>query len=177
MPPAARVVVDIGSNIGLSSLYWLTRTRDSYVYCYEPAPPSYERLLQNLQPFAGRFTPHHVAVSDFRGIARFGMEPSGVNSSLEPKKRAVEFVDCRVLHINDALEAAMVQHGRVDVLKLDSEDHEFRSLVAIAPDFWDRIGCVNVGCHGNSAAIPPGFRRSIVGSAERFCRPTGQVAA
>lgn len=37
-PENTRIVVDIGSNIGLSALYWLTRNNQSIVYCYEPAP-------------------------------------------------------------------------------------------------------------------------------------------
>jgi FkbM family methyltransferase len=172
LPPGARTVVDIGSNIGLSSLYWLTRNPEVYVYCYEPAPPSYGRLLDNLAPFQGRFTPHQAAVSDFRGVADFGMEPSGVNSSLDMRKRAVEFVKVEVVHVNDVMEEVLSHHGSIDMLKLDNEGHEFRTLSAIAPEFWPRIRCVNVGCHGNAAAVPKDFRKTQVGSAERFIRAT-----
>jgi FkbM family methyltransferase len=172
MPAGVRIVVDIGSNIGVSCLYWLTRNTHSQVYCYEPAPTSYQRLLGNLSPYAGRFTAHRAAVSNFRGTARFGMEPSGVNSSLEIGKRTTETVVVDVLHINDILEAVLSQHSRVDLLKLDNEGHEFRTLIAIAPEHWKRIHCVNVGCHGNAAAIPREFRKTQVGSAERFQRPT-----
>jgi FkbM family methyltransferase len=171
IPKNARAIVDIGSNIGLSTLYWLTRSPLTHVYCYEPAPKSYQRLLDNLSPYAGRFTPHEAAVSDFRGSARFGMEPSGVHSSLEIRKRAVEFTDVEVVHINDVLESVLSRDNRVDVLKLDNEGHEFRTLRAIAPEFWRRIRCVNVGCHNNREAVPLAFQKSRVGSAERFLQP------
>jgi FkbM family methyltransferase len=170
MPAGAKVVVDVGSNIGLSSLYWLTRDTQSYVHCFEPAPVTFLRLMENLLPYQGRFSALPVAVSDFDGMASFGISPCGVDSSLDlPQHRAVEFVSVRVVHINDVLEGAMRQHGRIDVLKLDSEGHEFRSLLAISPEFWKRIVCVNVGCHDNAKAIPAGFERSMVGSAERYC--------
>jgi FkbM family methyltransferase len=170
MPPRAKVVVDVGSNIGLSSVYWLTRHTESYVHCFEPAPVTYQRMLENLLPYQGRFTANHVAVSDFDGVASFGISPCGVNSSLDlPQHRAVGFVNVRVVHINGVLEGVIRQHGRIDVLKLDSEGHEFRSLLAISPEFWKRIRCVNVGCHDNAKAIPAGFKRSVVGSAERYC--------
>jgi FkbM family methyltransferase len=173
MPAGAKVVVDVGSNIGLSSVYWLTRHTGSYVHCFEPAPVTYQRLLENLLPYQGRFTALPLAVSDFEGMAPFGISSCGVNSSLDlPEHRAVEFVNVRVVHINDVLEGAMRQHGRIDVLKLDSEGHEFRSLLAISPEFWKRIACVNVGCHDNAKAIPAGFKRSMVGSAERYCALT-----
>ncbi len=32
------VIVDIGANIGLAALYFLTRSRDSFVYAFEPVP-------------------------------------------------------------------------------------------------------------------------------------------
>lgn len=168
MPNSAKVVVDIGSNIGLTGLYWLTRNHESFVYCYEPSPVSYDRLINNLRPFQGRFEPRREAVSNFRGSGRLGIEASGVDSSLELK--AAESVTCQVVHINDVLETAMKRHGQVDVLKVDSEGHEFRSLEAIAPEYWKHIRCVNVGCGGNSAAMPNEFHRTKVGSAERFCR-------
>jgi FkbM family methyltransferase len=168
LPYASKAVIDIGSNIGLSTLFWLTRSPEAHVYCYEPAPRSYQRLLSNLGPYAGRFTPHELAVSDFRGTAELGMDPSGVHSSLDPSNRATEFCEVRVQHINDVLEAVLQHHNRVDMLKLDNEGHELRTLRAIAPEMWGRIGCINVGCHDNRAVIPQGFRKSRVGSAERF---------
>ena len=167
-PDGLKVAIDVGSNIGLSSLYWLTRTADAFVYCFEPAPTSHERLVQNLGAFAGRFDARCAAVSNFSGTARLGIESSGVNSSLErPSEVSVE---CQVVHINDILERALAKHGRIDVLKIDSEGHEARTLEAIPPEYWERIRCVNIGCHGASDSIPKTFHRSQVASAERFWR-------
>jgi FkbM family methyltransferase len=166
LPENTRVVVDIGSNIGLSALYWLTRNKASYVYCHEPAPVSYDRLVSNLRAFQGRFQARNEAVSNFRGTASLGIEASGVNSSLE--LRSTNSVTCQVVHINEVLDAVIKRHGQIDVLKVDSEGHEFRTLEAIAPEYWKQIRCVNVGCHGASEFIPKEFRYSRVASAERF---------
>lgn len=167
-PQNIRAVVDIGSNIGLSALYWLTRNTESYVYCHEPAPMSYERLAGNVAPFKDRVTVRCVAVSDFQGEARLGIEKSGVNSSLE--LASAESVACAVIHINDVLKPVLERHGQIDVLKIDSEGHEFRTLQAIAPEYWPRIRCVNIGCHGAAEFVPQAFRYSRVASAERFSR-------
>jgi FkbM family methyltransferase len=168
LPENTRVVVDIGSNIGLSSLYWLTRNTDSRVYSHEPSPVSYERLVKNLKPFEGRFVARPDAVSNFRGTASLGIEPSGVNSSLELKSS--NSVTCQVLHINEVLGPVLERHGQIDVLKIDSEGHEFRTLEAIKPEYWPKIRCVNIGCHGAAEYIPKEFRYSRVASAERFYR-------
>jgi FkbM family methyltransferase len=168
LPQNTRVVVDIGSNIGLTTLYWLTRNTESFVYCYEPAPVSYDRLMHNLRAFSGRFLARRAAVSDFNGSATLGMEPTGVDSSLELKSN--HSVTCQVVHINEVLETALDQHGHIDVLKVDSEGHEQRTFQAIAPEYWKFIRCVNVGCRGASGPIPPEFKHDDVGSAERFWR-------
>jgi methyltransferase FkbM-like protein len=153
-PENTRVVVDVGSNIGLSSLFWLTRNNESYVYCHEPSPASYDRLVGNLRSFQGRF------------VAR--LEASGVNSSLE--LRSTNSVTCQVVHINEVLKPVIEQHSQIDVLKIDSEGHEFRTLEAIAPEYWKQIRCVNIGCHGAREFIPKEFQYSRVASAERFWR-------
>ena len=88
LPENTRVVVDIGSNIGLSSLYWLTRNQESRVYSHEPSPVSYDRLVRNLKPFEGRFAARPDAVSNFHGTANLGIEPSGVNSVRMPSRLA-----------------------------------------------------------------------------------------
>ena len=78
-------------------------------------------------------------------------------------------VECQVVHINDILERALARHGRIDVLKIDSEGHEVARRRHPA-EYWERIRCVNIGCHGASDSIPKTFHRSQVASAERFWR-------
>jgi FkbM family methyltransferase len=167
-PRGMKVAVDVGSNIGLSSLFWLTRGPDTFVYCFEPSPVSYERLVGNLAPFTGRFDARCAAVSNFKGTARLGIESSGVNSSLE--RQSDVSVECEVLHINDILERALTRYGQIDVLKIDSEGHEARTLESIPAEHWARIRCVNIGCHGASDSIPRTVHRSMVASAELFWR-------
>ena len=43
-----RVVVDLGSNIGLSALYFLTRNETIRAYLFEPVPSNLSRLRDNL---------------------------------------------------------------------------------------------------------------------------------
>jgi FkbM family methyltransferase len=168
VPEDSRVVVDIGSNIGLSALFWLTRNRSAYVYCYEPAPTSYQRLLDNLQPWQGRFVAHRQAVSDFTGVGQLGLEASGVYSSLD--RSSPESVPCEVVHINDVLGPVIRQHGQIDVLKVDSEGHELRTVQALAPEYWKHIRCLNIDSDRARSLVPGEFDYSHVGSAGRFVR-------
>lgn len=69
-----RVVLDFGSNIGMSILYFLTRHCNSYVYGYEPVPLNVERLHANLSEFTGRYEVAAKAVNVAAGEATFTIE-------------------------------------------------------------------------------------------------------
>jgi FkbM family methyltransferase len=170
VPSKMETVVDIGSNIGLSTLYWLTRNPSSFVYCYEPSPSSYKKLLDNLEKWEGRFTSFQYAVSNFNGHVPLYIEESGVYSSLDAEVSGQESVDCQCLHINEVLEQVLKERGSIDVLKIDSEGHELRTIAAIDQSFWKHINCINTDCKEASEYIPKEFKRNKVSSAERFYR-------
>jgi FkbM family methyltransferase len=168
VPPETKVIVDIGSNIGLSSLFWLTRNDISFVYCYEPSPISFQRLTQNLQAYRNRVSISSHAVSNFTGIVKFGLEPSGVYSSLDLVSE--NSVECEVIHINKILGDVIQKHGAIDVLKIDSEGHEIRTLEAIEPGYWKHIRSINVDVRDAVSVVPKEFHHSHHSSAERFWR-------
>ena len=66
---AHRVVVDVGANIGVASLYFLTRRPDAVVYAFEPVPANLETLERNLAPFRDRVRLDRRAVSPAGGRA------------------------------------------------------------------------------------------------------------
>lgn len=167
-PANLKTVIDIGSNVGLSTLYWLTRNNDSFVYCYEPSPISLERLAENLKNFSNRHLIQQVAVSDFNGQGKLGIEESGVYSSLDLESE--KYVQCQVLSINEVLEKVCSERNSIDVLKIDSEGHELRTLKAIDKNFWNKISVINVDIFGASKYIPDNFQYSVVASSERYVR-------
>ena len=40
-------VLDIGSNIGITSHYWLFKNQKVKIYCYEPSKKNFKRLIEN----------------------------------------------------------------------------------------------------------------------------------
>jgi FkbM family methyltransferase len=171
-PAEMKTVVDIGSNIGLSTFYWLTRNPSCFVYCYEPSPISYHRLLSNLGPWQGRFAAFQAAVSNFKGKVPFYIESSGVYSSLDSLQDGQTSIECDCLHINDVLETILNARSHIDVLKIDSEGHELRTLAAIDLSFWKHISCINTDAKGAGEYIPKIFTYDRVSSAERFYQHT-----
>src|SRR6185503_1145252 len=80
--PSDRVVVDFGSNIGISALYFLTHAPESFVYCFEPLPLNCERLKRTLKNYADRYYLSATAVAPYEGKANFSYEATGRYGSI-----------------------------------------------------------------------------------------------
>lgn len=137
------VVVDLGANIGISALYFLSRNRHCSVYCFEPSPVNLPRLERNLHPYADRVVIDPRAVSDVSGTFQFNAEPVGRYGGLlsgDYTAPVVNVIDVEVIDINSALESVLARESRIDVLKIDTEGTEIPIVKAIRPDLLSRIG-------------------------------------
>jgi FkbM family methyltransferase len=132
-----QVVVDLGSNIGVSALYFLTRNSKCRCYLYEPDPRNVARLKQNLTGFADRFGVEEAAVGPSQGVVRFGREPTGRYGSVGAETDDVIYVRC--VAIEEALEKILAHEDSVDILKIDTEGLEEATVAAVPPDLLDRV--------------------------------------
>ena len=134
--PDIHTVVDFGSNIGLSALYFLTRTPDARCYLFEPLPMNIERLRRNLAGFEERFCLQETAVGLQDGEVSFGCEPTGVYGGIGMEKdqliKDVIRVPCR--SANDVLREVLRERGSIDLLKIDIQCLENEVLRAIPED-------------------------------------------
>src|SRR3954451_20036916 len=123
-----RVVVDLGSNIGLSVLFWTQRFPGARVLGVEPDPGAFELLQRN----AGQLesvSVRHAAVGDREGVATFWSAPGAVASSLHQTHDAQVPVEVPVHTLARLLADAGIDH--VDVLKLVVEGSEFEALRSV----------------------------------------------
>lgn len=136
----ARCVVDVGSNIGISVLYFLTRHPHCRVHAFEPDPRNVERLRRNLRAFEGRYTLDAAAVGPDAGRAMFGRESTGRYGGL-----GLNFADRIEVEVRGA-EAVMAdilaREGTIDLLKLDIEGQEKPVLASLSPLTLSRIRCI-----------------------------------
>jgi FkbM family methyltransferase len=154
----AEVIVDIGSNIGISALYFLTRSPSARVWLYEPVPRNVERLRRNLAQFEGRWSLEQVAVADRAGEERFSVEPTGRYGGLEAPH--AEAIAVRVRHIDEVLGKVLDLEPRIDVLKIDTEGAEASALRAAAPALLERVDVIYVEDMEGAVGDLPGFRGS-----------------
>jgi FkbM family methyltransferase len=163
-----KVAVDIGANIGIASLYFLSRNSTAHVYAYEPVPRNTKQLLANIAPFGTRCEISPVAVGTTSGTVDFGIEPTGKFGGI--KVASTERISVSCVAINDLLESVLTKHSEIDCLKIDVEGTERETLAAIAREFWSRIGRVYAENCNCSDFLPKNFRRSLRYNVERLER-------
>ncbi len=168
------VVVDVGSNIGISALYFLTRSERARAWLFEPVPRNIERLRENVSAFEGRWRLEEVAVADRDGEETFSIEPTGRYGGLGSGH--AESIAVRVRHIDDVLREVLEQEGQIDVLKLDTEGVEARTLAAASPELLSRIGVIFAEDIAGEIHPPPGFRASRRASVLRLAQPDSAAA-
>jgi FkbM family methyltransferase len=159
LPAAAEVIVDIGSNIGISALYFLTRSPAVRVECFEPDPRNAARLRENLAAHEGRFALHEEAVGDRDGMLRFGREGTGRYGAIGFSSGDEIEVRCR--HVNSVLGELLERERRIDFLKIDTEGIERETVAAIDRDLLARIGAIVFETHEPLNPWPERFAMSF----------------
>lgn len=138
------IIVDFGSNIGISAAYFLTHAPNSFLHLYEPLPWNIERLRRNLSGFEGRYAIHQCAVGESDGEAQFGWESTGRYGGIGLRTGNYLSVTCQ--DSNQILEDIIARYGRIDILKIDIETLERQVTERIPVWIARNIGRVYVEC-------------------------------
>lgn len=134
---SVKVVVDLGSNVGISALYFLSRNQRSRCYLFEPDPRNTEKLKLNLAGFESRYSLQEDAVSDTSGTLQFGIESTGRYGGLGLDTG--EYIKVNCLDINEVLREILANEQTIDILKIDTEGVEIQTVEAIEKDLLRRI--------------------------------------
>jgi len=142
---APALVVDVGANIGLAALFWLTRRPDSKVWCYEPNPENIPRLRRTLAGFEGRYELVEAAIGSAATQARFTFDPSGRYGRLSDTHELGAEVEVTVLGLRDELARVEREESReIELVKIDTEGSEPEIVASLPPNsppvLWEDMG-------------------------------------
>jgi FkbM family methyltransferase len=155
-------VVDVGSNIGISALYFLTRNPDSKCYLFEPDSRNTGKLRKNLLGLEKRYVLFEQAVSNESGEVEFGIEPTGRYGGIGLKIGKTLRVRC--LDINEVLGRILEEEGYIDILKVDTEGMEINTVAAIKDDYLENIKTIYLEAHPQYHLHPAHFSQKQYGS-------------
>jgi FkbM family methyltransferase len=135
--PVAPFIVDGGSNIGLSAIWFLGRYPSARVHCFEPEPHNLRFLERNLGS-RDDVVINAAAISKSAGRMTLHLADNSATHSIKDAPAGGATVDVQVVNLREYLDAHHVK--RVDVLKLDVEGSEMDVIEGLG----DRLSDVDV---------------------------------
>ena len=133
-----QMIMDIGANIGLATLYFLNRFPDAKVISLEPDPANIDVFKKNLSPQVNRQKVFitEAALNNKDGFMFISKPPLKYNPKiLEDQQSDEEKIEVNVVSMNTLLKQYSVD--RIDILKMDIEGSE--EQLFNADTTWIRI--------------------------------------
>jgi FkbM family methyltransferase len=121
-PQSIEYIVDLGSNIGVTAMYWAQQYPNAKMVLVEPDPDNFRLLQKNTSAFRDRCLLLQAAVSNQRGQAGFFRSSREYGHSMIKMDDCVSQIEVRALTVSDVIDAA--GFPRVDLLKMDIEGGE-----------------------------------------------------
>lgn len=119
----APIIIDCGSNIGLSVLYFLKTHPQAIIHAYEPDDDNFEILKKNCAPFeSANLQLHKAAVWNADGTVSFNASATEASHIVDDKSQNTKSVSCV------RLKNLLLQYDTINFLKLDIEGAEWEVM-------------------------------------------------
>jgi FkbM family methyltransferase len=155
LPPALepKVILDIGSNIGTSILFFHEQFPAAKIYGFEPHPETFRILQTNVGSIPSvKVFNYALGATDAKISAAFdGIDFSGFVArpgAGEPRGLAPS-TDCEVKHAGEVMKTLGLT--RVDLIKIDCEGSEFDVLTALPQEMLRQCKWIVGEMHDTSA--------------------------
>lgn len=156
-------VIDVGGNKGQSIELFLKINPDVNIYSFEPNPTLYEWLLKKYsdKPNVKIF---NLAISNFNGRKKFYESVLHSTSSLEELNQSSKYLkkkatvlgfktdqmvkstyEVNVITLASFIKQNMI--GTVDIIKLDTEGHEYSCLEGLFNGLEKNVKCIQIEVH------------------------------
>lgn len=124
------VVLDVGANIGLHSLFFSNLAKNGLVIAFEPSVSTFENLLKNVRT-RGNILPLNIAAFDKNELKKFYITDDNAYSSLKDtgRKAILKIDNILCVKIDDILLSSGL--GRIDFVKIDVEGFEKNVLLGM----------------------------------------------
>jgi FkbM family methyltransferase len=117
------VVIDIGANIGLHSVYFSNWASNGMVFSFEPAHNTFTKLVKNINKHQNVF-PLNIALSDESGLKTFYETIDNAYSGFKDTKRKSIKSVSKILAYNLDDFFNKIELDRIDLIKIDVEGSE-----------------------------------------------------
>jgi FkbM family methyltransferase len=161
------VIVDIGANIGVVTMNYLSRYPTAVVQAYEPNPRTYRILERNIaaRSLSGRARLWNEAVGRSPGtISLMSEGPSTLFSAYTKADNPVEVVEARLIDFHQVVRRCESYGKPIKVVKIDTEGAEADILEGATDSSLQMVSQFVIEYHD---AFVPGARSRCVARLER----------
>lgn len=128
-----KIILDLGSNIGLSAIFFHLKYPNAQILCFEPDRSAFRRLCKNISSYEN-IQCYNFAISDKTCEKTFySNKSSSMSSSLTQRDNNTAYV-VKCLSLEDLF--CRFQIDKADIVKFDIEGEEFK---VFTPKSIDKI--------------------------------------
>jgi FkbM family methyltransferase len=164
LPSSPRVIVDVGSNIGLAAVFFANKFPNATIVALEPEESNFRILERNVAPYP-QVKPLMVALWNDNlpiSLVDTGMGSHGfqTTSSPQPNPARTRLIDAITV---DTL-MSRTKTTAIDLLKIDIEGSE-KEVFENSSDWMPKVGAVMVELHDH---LKPGCTNAFLEATREF---------
>ncbi|MFA5746646.1 MAG: FkbM family methyltransferase [Candidatus Paceibacterota bacterium] len=145
------LVVDIGAQIGVFSIFAAQYAKKGRIYSFEPVPENFRMLEKNKElNHIGNILPLNLAVADKKGERDIYLASgnAGGHSFFSDDKgveRGEDMVKVKTVSLEDFMKENDI--FKIDFLKIDCEGAEYEILFGCPKEIFEKIGKISMEYH------------------------------
>jgi len=145
------IILDIGANVGVYSLYCSLYYDVARIYAYEPHPEAFSQLERNIKinNMAGKICPIKKAITGSDGQDIFYQDEESSRGSSTMRKFDKQFT-VQTLSLAGIFKELDIQH--CDIAKIDIEGSEYPSILNCSGEVLRNIKTILIECHEDFAS-------------------------
>ena len=147
-----RVILDIGGNIGITSIFLAKIFPNASIYSFEPLLDNFKILQKNTHEY------NNIEVFNFGLGSRNGSFKAYLSEDSEnfggvsffPKEKghkSESYTECEVKNINDVIKDLNI--SLIDLIKIDTEGSEYDILSSLNHEIINSVSWITGELHGN----------------------------
>ena len=138
------VIIDIGSHIGIFSIYASQFCKNGKILCYEPSIENYELLQYNIsQNHIENIFPNNYAVSNSNDHVTLYINPDNTAHSIyDSTSKSIQIKSSTLQNIFDSNKLDFC-----DYLKLDCEGAEYEIIDSLPKEYFKKIKQIYIEYH------------------------------
>lgn len=144
--PNDAIIVDIGANIGVYSIWASTKGKNNKIYAFEPMKDNFELMQENLAlNNCNNVISFNYAVASKKEKRKLYLNDA-VEHSLFSREDDQEFVEIETVALTNIINENSLD--QIDLLKMDCEGAEYEIFYNTPESYFEKIKVIRMEFHG-----------------------------